>query len=57
MVSGSKQCLNIIVTDSTAFVHVEVFEHVHGGLVGVQVVVLPLVDKFVTHDTPTSWNK
>lgn len=57
MVCSSKQGCNIIVTDGAIFVHVEMFEHVHGGLMGVQVVVLPLVDELVTHDATTPWKK
>lgn len=57
MVCSSKEGCNIIMTDGAISVHVEMFEHVHGGLMGVQVIVLPLVDKLVTHDATTPWKK
>lgn len=53
MVYSSKEGCNIIMTDGAISVHVEMFEHVHGGLMGVQVIVLPLVDELVTHDATT----
>lgn len=43
--------------DGVIFVYVEMFEYVYGGLMGVQVIVLLLVDEFVIYDVIIFWKK
>lgn len=57
MVCSSKEGCNIIMIDGIIFVYVKMFEYVYGGLMGVQVIVLLLVDEFVIYDVIIFWKK